>query len=127
MRPEDFTLNTDYLATSTAFTTTKDFTFAGGTVGALDHQSQTLDLAVPKATQAAFQYMISVDGTNWYPSGAYNFNYNSALTAAIRFSRVGPTTLRAYLLVGNTSGSSSSYGQKQFWVKESAVIAPDAF
>ena len=80
MKPEDFILNTDYLSLSTAANTTRQVTFAGGTVASLNFSNQTLDLTVPKVNQASFQYMISEDNTNWYPTSIYNFDYNCIFT-----------------------------------------------
>ena len=125
MKPSDFILNSDYLSLSTYTTTTKQITFAGGTLTGLNNTKQTIDITVPKVEQAEFQYMISPDGNNWFPTNQFDMSANPPIIATLIISRIGPDTLQASLLTANTSTSTATYPAKTFWVKESAIIAPD--
>ena len=125
MKPENFILNSDYLSLSTESIITQSITFVGGTLPALGHQKQTVNIAAPKVEQAEFQYMISSDNSKWGPSRRYDFDYNSSVMASLVVSRIDASTIQATLLVANKTQSEASYPQKQFWVKEAAVIAPD--
>ena len=125
MKPEDFILNTDYLSLSIASHSSNTVTFGSGTVGSFNFASQTIDVTVPKANQASFQYMISPDNSTWYPTNHYEFNFDSNIIGRLLLSRINSNTLRVYLFAGNKSGSSASYPSKQFWIKEAAIIAPD--
>jgi hypothetical protein len=129
MKPNDFILNSDYIALSTAVTATYTVAFAGGTIEyepfTTPFATQTVDLAVPRIEEAEFQYMISTDGTNWYPTSMLAFDFNSTITGRVVVARTSATNLQVYLLAANLNGPTASYPSKQFWVKETAVIAPD--
>ena len=125
MKPEDFILNSDYIALSTATITTKQVNFGGGTIAALDHASQVVNLAVPKIEEAEFQYMISTDGEKWSPVGLFEFNYDSSIMGVVIASRTDAATVQVSLLAANHTESSANYSAKTFWVKEAAIIAPD--
>lgn len=125
MKPEDFILNSDYISLSTKDRVTRQIQFAGGTLSSLDHSKQTIDIVVPKVEQAEFQYMISTDGAKWHPTSSYSFNYNANLMAQIIVARVSETNIQVYLLVANTGENSETFPAKTFYIKETAVIAPD--
>lgn len=129
MKPNDFILNSDYIALSTAITTTHTVAFAGGTIEyepfTTPFATQTINITVPKIEKAEFQYMLSLDGNNWYPASALAFDFNSTITGRVIVARTSKTNLEVYLLAANLNGPTASYPSKKFWIKETAVIAPD--
>ena len=125
MKPDDFILNSDYISLSTKGRVTRQIQFAGGTLSGLNHSRQTIDIAAPKISQAEFQYMISTDGAKWYPTNSYSFNYSASLMAQVIVSRISETNAQVYLLVANTSENTESFPTKTFYIKETAIIAPD--
>lgn len=132
MKPSDFTLNSDYISTTTATTITRQVTFSGGTIPAGPFTdgfiAQSADINAPKIEEAEFQYMISEDGEKWYPAGAFKFHYNNDITGEVTVSRTGPTTIQVYLASYETDFSAAiggTFPSKQIWIKEVAIIVPD--
>lgn len=131
MKPSDFTLNSDYVALSTAFTTTNTVAFGGGSLPSptepwVEPSSiQTADITVPKIDSAEFQYMISLDGQNWWPVWRLEFDYNSSVEGIVMVSRTHTSTMTVTLIAANHGTETASFPSKKFWIKETAVIAPD--
>lgn len=132
MKPNDFILNSDYIALSTVSTTTKQVTFPGGTIEyqtiSIPFVEKTIEISVPQIDRAGFQYLLSTDGVKWIPSNQLSFDFNSAITGYLVVSRVNAAdkyTLKITMLAANHSGATASYPAKTFWIKEAAITAPD--
>lgn len=128
MKPNDFKMNTDYASIANVSNKTYRVTFASHSVPTLNHTIDTYDLAVDPAPGALSQYIVSIDGNNYYLGNSFDFLFNNkALEVELRFCRVSAKTLRVTLVSHNITETAQNLPTLDITIKESLFIPPDLF
>lgn len=126
MRPEDFKLNSDYLAIATASRFSSVVTFPGGSIpGSNSIQEHTIDFNAPALDGTISKIQISLDDATWYPGYFYEYDIATNVRARFTVMRINSKIIRAYLIIVNGGDSTVSYPAKTFFFKESSLFAPD--
>ena len=128
MKPNDFTMNTDFL--SIAQTGRHKFTVVvpGGTVPAGGQVDTSYDLSIPSQKGAIDQMLIRQDSGNYLVGHAYSIYKNSDAIGTLRADRTTPSNLHVSVQINNLFSSSSlTYPTMTFTIKVNTFLPPNVF
>ena len=130
-RPSDFILNSDYLSIAQTGRSEHTATFAGGTLqpggSAGDYVVQTTDFTIPSEPGSIDRIMISTNGGDFYLGSQTSFEAAPLAYGSLDVCRVARNTIRATMVVANSSDSVNTFPSMSFRIKITSFRPPNIF
>lgn len=128
MKPNDFTMNTDFLSIAQIGKHNFSVVLPAGTVPAGGQNIQSYDLSIPKQKGAIDQMLIKRDSGNYMVGHAFSIYKNGAAIGILRADRTTASNLHVEIQINNLFSSSAlSYPAMTFTIKVSVFIPPNVF